>query len=395
MADKPRFVGERVKLGDLISPFTKRNKDALCTDVYSVTNSRGFTPSEDYFSKEVFSKDLKTYRIVKQGMIAYNPSRINVGSIAIQDKLPEVVVSPLYIVFETDKSRLLPEYALGFLRGKPGLDQIAFQSIGTVRNNLKYDALCRITINLPSLDRQRACIDQLNRIASIIELLNRYIAELDALVKSRFVEMFGGALSIENKWDSSILKNCVESLESGKSPSCKNTSRKGSDPGVLKLSALSSGRFLSGENKAMLDGETIIQAKEVKRGDILLARKNTPQLVGSCVLVRENVKNLMFPDIVFRMHPNNSVNGEYLAALLSGPSYSNKVRGLAHGSNKSMSNIPKSELARLSIPLPPLSLQQQFADFVARVDKSRFVVLNEKISRIQLISRRIAHGYSR
>ena len=392
MTDKPRFVGERVKLGDLISPFTKRNKDALCTDVYSVTNSRGFTPSEDYFSKEVFSKDLKTYRIVKQGMIAYNPSRINVGSIAIQDKLPEVVVSPLYIVFETDKSRLLPEYALGFLRSKPGLDQIAFQSIGTVRNNLKFDALCRITINLPSLDRQRACIDQLDRIASIIELLNRYISELDALVKSRFIEMFGGALSIENKWDSSILENCVESLESGKSPSCKNTSRKGSDPGVLKLSALSSGRFLSGENKAMLDGETIIQAKEVKQGDILLARKNTPQLVGSCVLVRENVKKLMFPDIVFRMHPNDSVNGEYLAALLSGPSYSNKVRGLAHGSNKSMSNIPKSELARLSIPLPPLSLQQQFAAFVASVDKSRFIA-QQQIEKLQMLYDSLAQEY--
>ena len=392
MTDKPRFVGERVKLGDLISPFTKRNKDALCTDVYSVTNSRGFTPSEDYFSKEVFSKDLKTYRIVKQGMIAYNPSRINVGSIAIQDKLPEVVVSPLYIVFETDKSRLLPEYALGFLRSKPGLDQIAFQSIGTVRNNLKFDALCRITINLPSLDRQRACIDQLDRIASIIELLNRYISELDALVKSRFIEMFGGALSIENKWDSSILENCVESLESGKSPSCKNTSRKGSDPGVLKLSALSSGRFLSGENKAMLDGETIIQAKEVKQGDILLARKNTPQLVGSCVLVRENVKNLMFPDIVFRMHPNDSVNGEYLAALLSGPSYSNKVRGLAHGSNKSMSNIPKSELARLSIPLPPHSLQQQFAAFVASVDKSRFIA-QQQIEKLQMLYDSLAQEY--
>lgn len=392
MTDKPRFVGERVKLGDLISPFTKRNKDALCTDVYSVTNSRGFTPSEDYFSKEVFSKDLKTYRIVKQGMIAYNPSRINVGSIAIQDKLPEVVVSPLYIVFETDKSRLLPEYALGFLRSKPGLDQIAFQSIGTVRNNLKFDALCRITINLPSLDRQRACIDQLDRIASIIELLNRYLSELDALVKSRFIEMFGGALSIENKWDSSILENCVESLESGKSPSCKNTSRKGSDPGVLKLSALSSGRFLSGENKAMLDGETIIQAKEVKQGDILLARKNTPQLVGSCVLVRENVKNLMFPDIVFRMHPNDSVNGEYLAALLSGPSYSNKVRGLAHGSNKSMSNIPKSELARLSIPLPPLSLQQQFAAFVASVDKSRFIA-QQQIEKLQMLYDSLAQEY--
>ena len=231
----------------------------------------------------------------------------------------------------------------------------------------------QIIVPLPDLAGQKRIARRLNSIEGAAESARAQIVRLDSLVKSRFIEMFGGALSIENKWDSSILENCVESLESGKSPSCKNVSRKGLDPGVLKLSALSSGRFLPGENKAMLDGETIIQAKEVKQGDILVARKNTPQLVGSCVLVREDVTNLMFPDIVFRMHPNDSVNGEYLAALLSSPSYSSKVRGLAHGSNKSMSNIPKSELAKLSIPLPPLSLQQEFADFVAAVDKSRFV----------------------
>ncbi len=252
-------------------------------------------------------------------------------------------------------------------------DWTANTNTAVMGKTLNKKTLGQQMILLPGLTEQKAIARQLDFVECQLDNANEQLDQLDTLVKSRFVEMFGGALSIENKWDSSILENCVESLESGKSPSCKNVSRKGLDPGVLKLSALSSGRFLPGENKAMLDGETIIQAKEVKQGDILVARKNTPQLVGSCVLVREDVTNLMFPDIVFRMHPNDSVNGEYLAALLSSPSYSSKVRGLAHGSNKSMSNIPKSELAKLSIPLPPLSLQQEFADFVAAVDKSRFV----------------------
>ena len=389
---KPRFVGEKVRLGDVVSASSERNKGGRCSAVYSVTNSQGFVPSEDYFSKEVYSKDLKTYRVVKRNMIAYNPSRINVGSVALQDKCDEVVVSPLYVVFSVDESRVKPGYAVRFLKSKPGLDQIAFQSIGTVRNNLKFKALCQMRLKLPSLAVQEERLANLASIESQIKQSRKAIEEFDQLAKSRFVEMFGGALSIESKWDSSVLKNCVESLESGKSPSCKNVSRKGFDPGVLKLSALSSGRFLPGENKAMLDGETIIQAKEVKQGDILVARKNTPQLVGSCVLVREDVTNLMFPDIVFRMHPNDSVNGEYLAALLSGPSYSSKVRSLAHGSNKSMSNIPKSELAALSIPLPPLSLQQEFAAFATQVDKSRFIA-KQQIEKLQMLYDSLAQDY--
>ncbi len=142
----------------------------------------------------------------------------------------------------------------------------------------------------------------------------------------------------------------------------------------------------------MCVGEKIESSKEVVRGDILVARKNTPELVGACAIVREEVTNLMFPDIVFRMHPKEDVNGDYLSALLSSPSYSAKVKSLAHGSNRSMSNIPKSELAGIPIPMPPLHLQQEFAAFVARVDKSRFIV-QQQIEKLQMLYDSLAQEY--
>ena len=389
MADKPRFEGERAKLGDLISPFTKRNKDVLCTDVYSVTNSRGFTPSEDYFSKEVFSKDLKTYRIVKQGMIAYNPSRINVGSIAIQDKLPEVVVSPLYIVFETDKSRLLPEYALGFLRSKPGLDQIAFQSIGTVRNNLKYDALCRITINLPSLDRQRACIDQLNRIASIIELLNRYIAELDALVKSRFVEMFGdpcdpGSSSAKSRIDSF----CELRIGPFGSALHKEEYITGGHP-LVNPSHIIGGAIRPDENLTIDDDKyESLAAYHLLPGDVVLGRRGE---IGRCAVVKTDGLICGTGSMIIR--PGQKVRSDYLQRVVSFPSFSHALEANAVG--VTMKNLNAKIVGSAEVFLPDLEDQDAFISFISQVDKSRFVVLNEKISRIQLISRRIAHRFSR
>lgn len=398
MADKPRFEGERVKLGDvctIVSGATPKTK----TGEYWDGEIKWVTPAELDNDSHYISDTEK--HLTEAGYKSAGLHMMPKGTVLLTTRAPigKVAIAAEEMSCNQGFKNLVCSSAINneflYLYLKSRTAELRAIGRGATFKELSKKNVAGFEINLPAIDRQLDAVAKLTAVGNQIARAKQQHDQLDALVKSRFVEMFGGALSIENKWDSSILENCVESLESGKSPSCKNTSRKGSDPGVLKLSALSSGRFLSGENKAMLDGETIFQAKEVKQGDILLARKNTPQLVGSCVLVRENVKNLMFPDIVFRMHPNDSVNGEYLAALLSGPSYSNKVRGLAHGSNKSMSNIPKSELARLSIPLPPLSLQQQFADFVARVDKSRFVVLNEKISRIQLISRRIAHGYSR
>lgn len=167
------------------------------------------------------------------------------------------------------------------------------------------------------------------------------------------------------------LCNCVDCIESGKSPKCLTTPRAGSKPAVLKLSAISTGTYCEDQNKALpLDSEPVI-SKFVRDGDILLARKNTPELVGRSVLVRHTDGGIMFPDIVFRMHPLPIVDGAYLSHLLS-ETMLNSIRSLAHGSAKSMSNIPKTELEKLLIPIPPASLQRQFADFVTQVDKSQF-----------------------
>ena len=397
MADKPRFSGEWVRVSDAFDLRMGRTPSRKNLSYWRDGNHDWVSIADlGSFGKYVggTKERINNLAIAETG-IKPAPANTVLMSFKLSLGKTAITTAPVYtneaIMAFVDKG-VYPVDSSFMYHQCRAKDWTANTNTAVMGKTLNKKTLGQQMILLPGLTEQKAIARQLDFVECQLDNANEQLDQLDTLVKSRFVEMFGGALSIENKWDSSILENCVESLESGKSPSCKNVSRKGLDPGVLKLSALSSGRFLPGENKAMLDGETIIQAKEVKQGDILVARKNTPQLVGSCVLVREDVTNLMFPDIVFRMHPNDSVNGEYLAALLSSPSYSSKVRGLAHGSNKSMSNIPKSELAKLSIPLPPLSLQQEFADFVAAVDKSRFVV-QQQIDKLQTLYDSLAQEY--
>lgn len=91
----------REKLGKYIKEYSVRNKANEDIPVYSVTNTQGFC--QDYFGKEVASKDKSTYKIVPRGCFAYNPSRINVGSIDWQRNEDRVIVSPLYNVFSTSE----------------------------------------------------------------------------------------------------------------------------------------------------------------------------------------------------------------------------------------------------------------------------------------------------
>ena len=178
----------RVRLGDYIKEYSVRNKKEEEIPVYSVTNTQGFC--RDYFGKEVASKDKSTYKIVPRGAFAYNPSRINVGSVDWQRLEPRVIVSPLYNVF-TVSSKLDQQYLYYYLKSDITLYFIKAVATGSVRDNLKFAMLCEFPINLPSIDSQREIVRKLDKLKKIITLRQQELQKLDDLIKARFVELFG------------------------------------------------------------------------------------------------------------------------------------------------------------------------------------------------------------
>lgn len=100
----------RLRLGELIREVSIRRGIAdQHLSVLSVTNSQGFVRSADYFEGTVHSNDLSKYKVVRSNQFAYNPSRINVGSLARLANGEEGVVSPMYVVFEVTSRELEPE----------------------------------------------------------------------------------------------------------------------------------------------------------------------------------------------------------------------------------------------------------------------------------------------
>ena len=121
----------RVPLGKFIKEYSERNKGNEDIPVYSVTNSQGFCT--EYFGKEVASQDKTTYKIVPQGYFAYNPSRINVGSVDWQRYEKRVIVSPLYNVFSVSEG-IDRQYLYYFLRSDLGRQMIKAKASGSVRD---------------------------------------------------------------------------------------------------------------------------------------------------------------------------------------------------------------------------------------------------------------------
>ena len=357
-----------VKIGDVISEYSVRNKFDENIPVYSVTNEKGFCTG--YFSKEVASKDKSTYKIVPRGYFAYNPSRINVGSVDWQKYEDRVIVSPLYVVFGVS-DRLDRQYLLHYLKSDMMLSFIKEYATGSVRDNLKLADLGKLPINLRPVEEQRQIATTLDKIDDLIAKRRQQLDKLDELVKSRFIEMFGDPITNEMGWEKVQLSTCIESIDNGKSLVCDTSARQGNWPAVLKLSAATYGFYRPEENKAMLDENQFVEDAAVRAGDLLFTRKNTPELVGMCAYVYDTPSRLMMPDLIFRLNTTNRCNKVFLWKLINHNLFRDCIRAISTGSAKSMSNISKERLLNLEIILPPAELQEQFAVFVAQIDKSK------------------------
>lgn len=148
-----------VKLGDYIEEYSEKNTGKENVPVYSVTNEEGFC--RGYFSKDVSSRDKSNYKIVPYGYFAYNPSRINVGSIDWQKAENKVLVSPLYVVFQVKKG-IEQQYLLHYLKSDIAKLYIKSMATGSVRDNLKFSMLKKFSINLPSVEEQKNIVKKID-----------------------------------------------------------------------------------------------------------------------------------------------------------------------------------------------------------------------------------------
>ena len=163
------------KIGDVITQIAFRNRNGNNVPVLSVNNRRGFIEqSEQFEDRIVASEDTSNYKIVCKNNFAYNPARINVGSIARLISFEEGIVSPMYICFKT-KTEILPEYLEHFFATRHFYYEIKKRLEGSVRLCLSWEGLCNIPIFIPSIKEQKHIGKQMIVISDKIVSEKHYI----------------------------------------------------------------------------------------------------------------------------------------------------------------------------------------------------------------------------
>ena len=167
-------------IGDVIEQISKRNKNNAIQNVLSVSNRQGFIKQSDQFeNRNVASEDTSNYKIVEKNDFAFNPARINVGSISRLTTFEKGIVSPMYICFRTQEN-VAPEYIDYFFESKHFYCEIQKRLEGSVRQCLSFEGLCNIPLSLPSFEMQQRIGKRLFTLGQkiktetdLLELLNK------------------------------------------------------------------------------------------------------------------------------------------------------------------------------------------------------------------------------
>ena len=349
-------------MGNFVTEYSARNKNNEDIPVYSVTNSQGFC--REYFGKEVASKDKTTYKIVPYGYFAYNPSRINVGSVDWQRCETQVIVSPLYNVFSVS-DELDRQFLYYFLKSNIGRQMIRAKAAGSVRDNLKLDMLKEITIPESSLDDQRHCTATLDNLQYLIEFRKKQLKELDNLVKARFVEMFGDPNDNPKGYSKKQLKDTCRVI-TGNTPSRAVSEYYGEHIEWIKTDNIVSGLLNPTTATESLSEKGMAVSRTVESGAILMVciAGSIASIGRVCVTDRK---------VSFNQQINAIVPSDYNILFLYVMLQISKEY-LVDEINMALKGIlSKSKLEEKTFYVPPIELQEQFAAFVKQTDKSKVV----------------------
>lgn len=350
-----------VPLADLVSAVRKKAGSETGLPVYSVTKHLGFVPSLEYFKKQVFSREVESYRLVEPGDFAYATIHLDEGSIGIAPE--RGLISPMYTVFKADNTRVDPSYLIRFLKSPRALAHYPQLGKGAVhrRKAISLAALGVLPVPLPPLPEQRRIAAILDHADALRAKRRQVLAHLDSLTQSIFHDMFD-----DQEFEPIPMGTLMPKMRNGLSPSSAGTHA----AQVLTLASVTQGVF---DPSAVKSGMFAIDPPEDQRvtnRDFLICRGNgNKALVGIGTYSRENRPDLVFPDTVISGAVDTGmIILPFLEVAWNRRYVRSQIEAVARTTNGTY-KVNQQTLSGIILQVPPLHLQKAFASKVSNVDK--------------------------
>ena len=343
-------------MGDNITVSKIKNKKNNHFIPYSISNKWGFIPQEKQFGEgNAYSKTNKaTNYIVEPNAFAYNPARINVGSIAYQNNQFPVIVSSLYEIFKTKKN-LNDKFLMNWFKTEKFTRQIQKLQEGGVRQYFFIDKMQESRITIPSISEQEEISKALDQINNLINLQQRKAKQLKLLKKAMLQDLFTDKNVPKlrfNGFDANWIQCKLEKkalLTMGQSPSGSTYSDQPSTYILVQGNA----DLKNGWVKPRIWTTQI--TKLAKKGDIIITVRAPAGKVGRTnfdVVLGRGVASIQGNDFIFYLLSKMDIN-KYWKKYAAGSTFE---------------SINSNDIKNTRVHVPNLSEQNRIANLFLRLD---------------------------
>ena len=310
-----------------------------------------------------------------------NP-RINRVWVVADESNYQSIASSEWIVVRTAQYN---PYFLSWYFRTPMFQQLMTSEVTGIGGSLTRAQPKRVVeypVPVLSREKQDKIVSILDRLESIKRERKSELDLLDSLVKARFVEMFG------SQRKSCDLSSYIHELRSGKSLAgsevCKNK--------VLKTGAATFGWFDPNQYKYLPNDYQPLPEHRVETGDLMISRMNTPNLVGACSYVFKAPEDMYYPDRLWKVIPTEKTNLIFLWQLLWDDEVRRQIKEKASGTSGTMHNISKARLLKVKCIDVPIEIQNQYANVVVHVVKSKSVI-QKSLDETQILFQSLMQEY--
>jgi type I restriction enzyme, S subunit len=275
--------------------------------------------------------------------------------------LPAVFASYL-IRLRCSEEMLLPQFAAWYFRSREYWEQIAEGAEGTGQPNFNGTKLAGLNIPIPPLAEQRRIIAKLDVLTARLAGARVDLERVPILVRRTKQQALIGCFA-EAGQSESDLGSLLLRIESGKNMRCEERPPRDGELGVVKVSAVTWGRFDSQESKTLPSDYIPPEKARIRAGDLLISRANTLELVGAVVLVDSEPRGLFLSDKILRLVVEDDAKNWVLWFLRS--SFGRRqIEKLATGNQLSMRNISQDALRRIRLPFPSAEIRRKLIEKV-------------------------------
>ncbi|MBE7632983.1 restriction endonuclease subunit S [Tenacibaculum finnmarkense genomovar ulcerans] len=395
---------EFVKLSELTSVITKGTTPTTngfsylkngvnFVKVESIHSNGTFIPSKFAYVGNDCHNSFKRSQLYKDDILFTIAGALGRSAIVEKNILPANTNQAVAIIRLKNLDN--KDYIFHYLRGNSIKKLIERINVSTAQANLSLGQINNFKIPFPPLQEQQKIAEILSTVDAKISIIDAQISETQNLKKGLMQSLLSKGIGhtefkksalgeIPKSWEVVEIGEIISELLAGVSVNSEDRESQIGEIGILKTSALFSGKFSPKKHKTVIKKDIHRVKLNPLKNTILISRMNTPLLVGECGFVDVDYPTLFIPDRIWmiKFSDDFNVSAKWLSYVLSSYTLRNQIKLIATGTSNSMKNISKPSLLGIKIIFPPLQEQEKIASILSSVDE-KLDVLSEKKSDYQ------------